>query len=65
MTLVVTGDLDIIQNENLIDILRKDPKYREHIQFMAPGIWVAITRYRMICLFLIMDACEAYARRRA
>ena len=46
----MTGDLNIVQNDKL-DLLRKGPKYREHISFS----W----RQNFD---IIMDACEAYAR---
>ena len=49
---VVTGDLNIVCNEKLRDLLRKGPKYREP----APFTWRQNFK-------IIMDACEDYARR--
>ena len=49
---VVTGDLSIVRNQKLKDILRKGPKYREPVSFS----WHQNFN-------IIMDACEEYARR--
>ena len=48
---VVTGDLSIVQNDKLRDLLRKGPKFREPVSF---------TWHQNFDI--IMDACEAYAR---
>ena len=47
----MTGDLSIVQNEKLRDLLRKGPKFTEP---------VLISWYQNF--YIIMDACEAYAR---
>ena len=49
---IVTGDLNIVRNDKLRDLLRKGPKYREPVSFS----WHQN-------IDIIMDACEAYARR--
>ena len=49
---LVTGDLNIVRNDKLRDLLHKGPKHREHVSFS----WHQN-------LDIIMDACEAYARR--
>ena len=49
---IVTGDLSIVRNKKLKDILRKGPKYREPVSFS----WHQNFK-------IIMDACEEYARR--
>ena len=46
---IVTGDLSIVRNQNLKDVLRKGPKYRE-------PVWHQNFK-------IIMDACEEYVRR--
>ena len=48
---VVTGDLNIVRNEKLRDILREDPKFREPVSFSWHQNFD-----------IIMDACEIYAR---
>ena len=48
----VTGDLSIVRNQKLKDVLRKSPKYREPVSFS----WHQN-------LNIIMNACEDYARR--
>ena len=48
---VVTGDLSIVQNDKLRDLLRKGPKFREPVSFSWHQNFD-----------IIMDACEAYAR---
>ena len=49
---IVTGDLNIVRNDKLRDLLRKGPKYRKPVSFSwHPNFDI------------IMDACEAYARR--
>ena len=47
----MTGDLNIIRNDKLRDLLRKGPKYREPVSFSWHQNFD-----------IIMDACEAYAR---
>ena len=49
---IVTGDLNIVRNDKLRDLLRKGPKYREPVSFSWHQNFD-----------IIMDACEAYARR--
>ena len=49
---IVTGDLNIVRNEKLRDLLRKGPKCREPVSFSWHQNF-----------YIIMDACEAYARR--
>ena len=49
---IVTGDLNIVHDHNLRDLLRKDPKYREPVSFS----WHQNFN-------ITMDACEEYARR--
>ena len=49
---IVTGDLSIVRNQNLKDVLRKGPKYRELVLFSWHQNFD-----------IIMDACEEYARR--
>ena len=49
---IVTGDLDIVRNDKLRDLLRKGPKYVEPVSFSWHQNFD-----------IIMDACEAYARR--
>ena len=49
---IVTGDLSIVRNQKLKDVLRKGPKYREPVSFS----WHENFN-------IIMDACEEYARR--
>ena len=49
---IVTGDLSIVRNQKLKDVLRKGPKYREPVSFS----WHQNFN-------IIMDACEEYARR--
>ena len=49
---IVTGDLSIVRNQKLKDVLRKGPKYREPVSFS----WHQNFK-------IIMDACEEYARR--
>ena len=34
----VTGDLNIVRNDKLRDLLRKGPKYREPLIFMTPEL---------------------------
>ena len=48
----MTGDLNILWNDTLRDLFRQGPKYREPVSF---------SRYKNFGI--IMDACEAYARR--
>ena len=48
----MTGDLNIVRNDKLRDLLRKGPKYREPVSFSWHQNFD-----------IIMDACEAYARR--
>ena len=48
---VVTGDLNIVQNEQLRDLLRKGPKFREPVSFSWHQNFD-----------IIMDACEVFAR---
>ena len=48
---VVSGDLSIVQNDKLRDLLRKGPKFREPVSFSWHQNFD-----------IIMDACEAYAR---
>ena len=48
---VVTGDLNIVRNEKLRDLLRKGPKFREPVSFSWHQNFD-----------IIMDACEIYAR---
>ena len=50
----MTGDLSIVRNQKLKDVLRKGPKYREPVSFS----WHQNFN-------IIMDACDEYARRRA
>ena len=49
---IVTGDLSIVRNQKLKNVLRKGPKYREPVSFS----WHQNFN-------IIMDACEEYARR--
>ena len=49
---IVTGDFSIVRSQNLKDVLRKGPKYREPVSFS----WHQNFN-------IIMDACEEYARR--
>ena len=49
---IVTGDLNIVRNDKLRYLLRKGPKYREPVSFSWHQNFD-----------IIMDACEAYARR--
>ena len=49
---IVTDDLSIVRNQNLKDVLRKGPKYREP---------VSVSWHQNFNI--IMDACEEYARR--
>ena len=49
---VVTGDLSIVKNEKLRDLLRKGPKFREPVSFSWHQNFD-----------IIMDACDAYARK--
>ena len=49
---IVTGDLNIVRNVKLRDLLSKGPKYREPVSYS----WHQN-------LSIIMDACEEYARR--
>ena len=49
---IVTGDLNIVRHDKLRDLLRKGPKYREPVSFSWHQNFD-----------IIMDACEAYARR--
>ena len=49
---IVTGDLNIVRNDKLRDLLRKEPKYRDPVSFLWHQKFD-----------IIMDACEAYARR--
>ena len=48
----MTGDLNFVRNQNLRDLLRKGPKYREPVSF---------SRHQNFNI--IVDACEEYARR--
>ena len=48
---VVTGDLSIVQNDELRDLLHKGPKFREPVSFSWHQNFD-----------IIMDACETYAR---
>ena len=48
---VVTGDLSLVQNEKLRDLLRKGPKFRKPVSFELHQNFD-----------IIMDACETYAR---
>ena len=48
---IVTGDLSIVQNDKLRDLLRKGKKFREPVSFSWHQNFD-----------IIMDACEAYAR---
>ena len=48
---VVTGDLNIVRNDKLRDLLRKGPKFREPVSFSWHQNFD-----------IIMDACEIYAR---
>ena len=47
----MTGDLHIVRNEKLRDLLRKGPKFRERVSFLWQQNFD-----------IIMDACEMYAR---
>ena len=47
----MTGDLSIVQNDKLRDLLRKGPKFREPVSYSWHQNFD-----------IIMDACEAYAR---
>ena len=49
---IVTGDLNIVRNDKTKDLLRKGPKHRGHVSFSWHQNFD-----------IIMDACEAYARR--
>ena len=49
---IVTGYPNIVRNDKLRDLLRKGPKYREPVSFSWHQDFD-----------IIMDACEAYARR--
>ena len=49
---IVTGDLNIVRNVKLRDLLSKGPKYREPVSYS----WHQN-------LSIIMDGCEEYARR--
>ena len=49
---IVTGDLSIVCNQNLKDVLCKGPKYREPVSFS----WHQNFN-------IVMNACEEYARR--
>ena len=49
---IVTGDLNILRNDKLRDLLREGPKYREPVSFS----WHQ-------SFDIIIDACKAYARR--
>ena len=49
---IVTGDLSIVRNQKLKDVLHKGPKYREPVSLS----WHQNFN-------IIMDACEEYARR--
>ena len=49
---IVAGDLSIVRNQKLKDVLRKGPKYRKPVSFS----WHQNFN-------IIMDACEEYARR--
>ena len=51
VTHVVTGDLSIVQNDKLRDLLRKGPKFKEPVSFSWHQNFD-----------IIMDAYEAYAR---
>ena len=48
---IVTGDLSIVQNDKLRDLLRKGPKFREPVSFSWHQNFD-----------IIMDGCKAYAR---
>ena len=48
----MTGDLDIVRNVKLRDLLSKGPKYREPVSYSWHQNFT-----------IIMDACEEYARR--
>ena len=47
----MAGDLNIVRNEKLGDLLRKDPKFRKPVSFSWHQNFD-----------IIMDACEVYAR---
>ena len=49
---IVTGDLSIVRNIKMRDLLRKGPKYREPVSYSWHQNFG-----------IIMDACEEYARR--
>ena len=49
---IVTGDLNIVRNVKLRDLLSKGPKYRESVSYSWHQNFS-----------IIMDACEEYARR--
>ncbi|KAK3104459.1 hypothetical protein FSP39_002438 [Pinctada imbricata] len=49
---VITGDLSIVKNDKLRELLKKGPKYRESMSFT----WNQNVKS-------IMDSCEEYARR--
>ncbi|KAK3085885.1 hypothetical protein FSP39_010004 [Pinctada imbricata] len=49
---VITGDLSIVKNDKLRELLKKGPKYRESMFFT----WNQNVK-------IIMDSCEEYARR--
>ncbi|KAK3103876.1 hypothetical protein FSP39_022583 [Pinctada imbricata] len=49
---VITGDLSIVKNDKLRELLKKGPKYRESLSFT----WNQNVK-------IIMDSCEEYARR--
>jgi hypothetical protein len=49
---VITGDVDIVQNEDLISLIRKSPRYREPQSFNWRENFVSI-----------MNAVEDYAKR--
>ncbi|KAK3086825.1 hypothetical protein FSP39_024074 [Pinctada imbricata] len=49
---VITGDLSIVKNDKLRELLKKGPKYRESMSFT----WNQNVK-------IIMDSCEEYARR--
>ncbi|KAK3096084.1 hypothetical protein FSP39_022938 [Pinctada imbricata] len=51
---VITGDLSIVKNDKLREMLKKGPKYRESMSFT----WNQNVK-------IIMDSCKEYARRRA
>ena len=48
----MTGDLNIVRNVKLRDLLSKSPKYREPVSYAWHQNFS-----------IIMDACEEYARR--